>query len=133
MEIFRITEIIIGKSFEVHNQLGFGFLEKVYENALALELRDQAGFLVNQQYPIPVFYKNAKVGDYFADLFVEDAIVVEVKSVRKILKEHEAQLVHYLTAMKVDHGLLINFGPSVVVKHKFREYRPRKIAFTRDS
>jgi GxxExxY protein len=126
MDITEISKKIIGCSFQVHNQLGFGFLEKVYENALALDLTEREGFLVRQQFPVPVFYSDVKVGEYFADLFVEDTIIVEIKSASQILKEHEAQLVHYLTAAKIDHGLLINFGPSVVVKHKYREYKKIK-------
>jgi len=125
MDVRKLTERIIGISFEVHNHLGFGFLEKVYENALVMELRDCEGLLVKQQFPIPVFYKGVKVGEYFADLLIEDVVLVEIKSVSQILKEHEAQLVHYLTATQIDHGLIINFGPSVIVKHKFREYRSR--------
>jgi GxxExxY protein len=122
MDIHLLTKKVIGISFEVHNQLGFGFLEKVYENALAMELRENRGLSVEQQHPIPVYYKNIVVGDYFADLLIEKELIVEIKSVSQLLKEHETQLVHYLTATKLDHGLLINFGSSVVVKHKYREY-----------
>lgn len=126
MNISAITEKIIGCSFRVHNQLGCGFLEKVYENALALELRTQEGFSVKQQHPIPVYYSNQKVGEYFADLFVEDTFIVEIKAVNRLLQEHEAQLVHYLTATRIDHGLLINFGTSVAIRHKYRNYKKKK-------
>ncbi|MBN2086169.1 MAG: GxxExxY protein [Anaerolineales bacterium] len=122
MDIRLLCEKIIGCAFNVHNNLGFGFLEKVYENALAIELNSIEGLSARKQYPIPVFYKECKVGEYFADLFVNDLLIVEVKSVFQLVKEHEAQLVHYLKATEIDHGLLINFGPSVVVKHKYREY-----------
>jgi GxxExxY protein len=122
MEIQTITEKIIGCSFKVHNILGHGFLEKVYENALAIELREGENLNVKTQYPIPVFYRNQSVGEYFVDLLVEDSVLVEIKSVLQIHKEHEAQLVHYLTATKLDHGLLINFGSSVEVKHKYRKF-----------
>jgi GxxExxY protein len=126
MDANSLSEKIIGCSFRVHNHFGFGFLEKVYENALAIELGMIEGLSVKQQHPIPVFYKQIKVGEYFADLFVEDIVIVELKSVTQIGKEHEAQLVHYLSATGVDHGLLINFGLSVVVKHKYREYKKLK-------
>jgi len=126
MEMHLLTEKVIGISFEIHNHLGYGFLEKVYENALAMELRANGGLSVEQQHPIPVYYKNNFVGEYFADLLIEHELIVEVKSVTQIIKEHETQLVHYLTATKIDHGLLINFGPSVTLKHKYREYRPGK-------
>jgi GxxExxY protein len=123
MDITLLSKQIIGCAFKVHNHLGFGFLEKVYENALAFELGAMEGIHVKQQYPIPVYYREAKMGEYYADLFVDDLLIVEVKAVSQLAKEHEAQLVHYLQATKIDHGLLINFGPSVVVKHKYREYK----------
>ena len=121
MEIYEITEKIIGCAYTVHNFLGSGFLEKVYENALVMELRGE-NLNVKTQHPISVFYRGQSVGEYTADLLVEDSVLVEIKAVLQIHKEHEAQLVHYLTAIKQDHGLLINFGPSVEVKHKYRTY-----------
>ncbi len=123
MEISDLTQKIIGCSFKVHNFLGFGFLEKVYENALAIELREGLGLTVHQQYPTPVYYRNLLVGEYYADLFVESQIIVEIKAIAKICREHETQLVNYLHAINIDHGLLINFGPSVEIKHKYREYK----------
>ncbi len=128
MDIYNLTERIIGISFEIHNCLGYGFLEKVYENALAVDLRRCEGLSVEQQHPIPVFYKDIIVGEYFADLLIEKEIIVEVKSVTQIIKEHETQLVHYLTATKKDHGLLINFGPSVMIKHKYRIYSKKSLS-----
>jgi GxxExxY protein len=122
MDINEISKKIIGCSFEVHNQLGFGFLEKVYENALALDLRTREGLSVEQQHPIPVYYHDVRVGEYFSVLLIENKIIVEIKSANQLLLEHEAQLAHYLTATKIDHGLLINFGPSVIVKHKYRVF-----------
>lgn len=118
-----LTEKIIGCAFEVHNILGPGFLEKVYENALRIELLKQ-GLQVKQQTPVNVYYKGEIVGDYYADLWVEDSVIVELKAVRTLAKEHEVQLVNYLTSTSIDTGLLINFGPSVQVKRKFREYKP---------
>jgi GxxExxY protein len=125
IEINKLSEIIIGCAYKVHRELGPGFLEKVYENALRLEL-EEAGLSVRQQAPIPVRYKGHVVGEYFADLIVDERIIIEIKAVQNIAKEHEVQLVHYLTATGVDDGLLINFGASVQVKHKYRTYRPGK-------
>ena len=124
MEINKLSEIIIGRTHKVHRELGTGFLEKVYENALRLEL-EEAGLSVRQQASIPVRYKGHIVGEYFADLIVDERIIIEIKAVQNLAKEHEVQLVHYLTATGVGDGLLINFGASVQVKHKYRIYRPR--------
>ena len=116
----ELTKTIIGCAFRVHNTLGHGFLEKVYENALRIELAKQ-GLEVKQQEPIKVYYEGQVVGDYYADLWVEDRVIVEIRAVRALSKAHEVQLVNYLTATGVDTGLLLNFGPSVEVKRKFRE------------
>jgi GxxExxY protein len=123
MEDDEITKIIIGCAYEVHNKLGSGFLEKVYENALRIELYKR-GLKVKQQESIKVWYESEVVGEYCADLWIEDRIIVELKAVQSLAKEHELQLVNYLTATKVDTGLLINFGSSVQVRRKYREYRP---------
>lgn len=120
-----LTEIIIGSAFQVHKILGSGFLEKVYENAMRIELTKR-GLTVKQQEPIKVKYEGQVVGDYYADLWVEDRIIVELKAIQALSKEHEVQLVNYLTATGVDTGLLINFGSSVTVKRKSREYNPRQ-------
>ena len=122
MQDEALTKQIIGCAYRVHNTLGAGFLEKVYENALGIELRQQ-GLAVEQQAPIQVYYASQIVGDYYADLLVENRVIVELKAIRALDKEHEVQLVNYLTATGVDTGLLLNFGPSVQVKRKFREYR----------
>lgn len=124
MDIDGLTETIIGCAYRVHNTLGSGFLEKVYENALRIEL-ELAGLSVVQQAKIKVRYRNQIVGDYEADLFVEDRVIVEIKAVQHLGKEHEVQLVNYLTATGIDDGLLINFGSSVEVKRKYRKYRPK--------
>ena len=112
-------ESLTGK-IKVHNVLGFGFLEKVYENALLVELMKQ-GLRARQQEPIKVYYEEEIVGDYYADILVEDKIIIELKSVQTLTKEHEIQLVNYLTATRIDVGLLINFGRSVQIKRKYRE------------
>lgn len=120
----QITEVIIGCAYQVHNTLGSGFLEKVYENSLLIELLKR-GLKVEQQAPIKVWYDGREVGKYYADLWVEDRIIVELKAVQSLTKEFEIQLVHYLAATVVETGLLLNFGASVHVKRKYREYKPK--------
>ncbi|HMS10259.1 MAG TPA: GxxExxY protein [Pyrinomonadaceae bacterium] len=115
-ELNVITEQIIRASFTVSNTLGCGFLEKVYENALSIELR-KAGLLVKQQEPIKVFYSGEEVGFYQADLVVDDRVLVELKSVREMNDVHRAQCINYLKATGLRICLLINFGnPKVEVK-----------------
>jgi GxxExxY protein len=118
-----LTKTIIGCAFKVHNALGCGFMEKVYENALCIELLKH-GLEIRQQVPIKVCYEGQVVGDYYADLWIDERVIVEVKAVRALSKAHEVQLVNYLTATGVDIGLLLNFGESVQVKRKYREYKP---------
>jgi len=113
----ELTEQIIASFFEVYNSLGYGFLEKVYENALMIELSRQ-GLSVSQQYPITVKYAGQVVGEYFADLIVDDRVIVEIKAVRYLLKEHEAQLLNYLKATRYEVGLILNFGPSPKIVRK---------------
>ena len=125
MQDEALTQIIIGCAFKVHNTLGPGFLEQVYENAMCIELANQE-LHAKQQAPITVTYDGQIVGEYFADLWVEDCVIVELKAVQKLTKQHEVQLVNYLTATGVDTGLLLNFGDSVQVKRKFRKYKPGK-------
>ena len=113
----ELTEKIIGCAFKVYNQLGAGFLEKIYENALAIELKD-AGLSAQQQYPIKVYYNESVIGDYIADIVVEDRVIIELKAVNNLAKAHEVQLVNYLKATKIEVGLLINFGDTISVKRK---------------
>lgn len=113
----ELTEVIIGAFYDVYNALGYGFLEKVYENALKHELKKR-GLRVESQKPIKVYYDGVIVGEYFADLFVEDSVLLELKSAEKIRMEHEMQLFHYLKAMKIELGLLLNFGPKPEIKRK---------------
>ncbi|MCK4374605.1 MAG: GxxExxY protein, partial [Candidatus Brocadiae bacterium] len=103
--------------YKVYNALGHGFLEKVYENALALELR-KVGLGVEQQYPAAVRYEGELVGDYVADLVVDGKVIVEVKAVRALENVHEAQLIHYLKATGIEVGLLLNFGPKMEIKRR---------------
>ncbi len=112
-----VTGKIIKAFYKVYNTLGYGFLEKVYENALTLEL-GETGLIVFQQQPIKVFYNGKKVGDYFADLVVEEVVIVELKSVEKLAKIHEAQLLNYLKATEIEVGLLLNFGAKAEYKRK---------------
>ncbi len=125
MQNKQLTKIIIGCAFAVHNVLGSGFLEKVYENALRIELLKH-GLSVKQQQLVQVYYEGEVVGDFIADLWVEDRVIAEIKAVQKLVKAHEVQLVNYLTATGVDIGLLINFGRSVEIKRKHRIYSPQK-------
>jgi GxxExxY protein len=120
----EITQAIIGFAYNVHNALGPGFLEKIYENALRIE-PERAGFRVKQQEPINVMYGGEVVGEYYADLWVDERVVVELKASLTLAKEHEVQLVNYLAATGIADGLLINFGLSVQVKRKYRSYKPR--------
>lgn len=108
MELNDITYKINGAVFEVNRVLGAGFLEKVYENALLMELRNQ-GLKAESQIPIVVKYKGAEVGEYFADIVVEEQIILELKAVNQLQKIHEAQLLNYLKATGYRLGLLINF------------------------
>jgi GxxExxY protein len=120
----ELTSLIIGAAYEVHNFLGSGFLEKVYHNAMVVEL-ENIGLNVNSQCPIKVHYKEKEIGEYYADLLVENKVIVEFKAIENIHPIHEVQLVNYLHATKIDVGLLINFGNSVTVKRKFRKLTPR--------
>jgi len=105
----ELTGQIIQACFEVSNELGAGFLESVYERAMIVALA-QKGLTVSAQVPLKVKFRNVVVGDYFADLIVENKVIVELKAVSRILPEHKAQVIDYLTATEIDIGLLINFG-----------------------
>ena len=117
------TEHIIGCAYKVYNKMGFGFLESVYEKCMCIEL-ETIGLKVQPQMPIAVFYDGHTVGEFCADLYVEDCIIVELKSVRRVVRAHEVQLVNYLTATNTDIGLLLNFAErKVEVKRKTRMLR----------
>ena len=121
MEYEDITHKIIGAAYQVYNQLGFGFLESVYKKAMIIEMAKD-NLKVEAEKPLTVYYDKQIVGDFYVDLFVEDTIIVELKSVQNLAKEHEVQLVNYLNSLKKDIGLLINFGPpGVEVKRKYRQ------------
>jgi len=124
MDINNLTHKVIGCAYKVHTILGPGFLEKVYENALKFEL-DKLGIEVQQQGKLPVWYEGHSVGIFFPDLWIDKQLIIEIKAVQNLVLEHEMQLVHYLTATRIETGLLINFGPSVQVRRKFRDYKPK--------
>ncbi|MEW6104102.1 MAG: GxxExxY protein [bacterium] len=117
----ELTKKIIGCAYRVYNTMGFGFLESVYEKCLLIELK-RVGLKAESQKPIKVFYDGEIVGEFEADIIVEDVVILELKSVRRIAIAHELQLVNYLTATHKDVGLVINFGEKKVeVKRKVRE------------
>jgi len=113
----ELTAKIIKAFYKVHNKLGYGFLEKVYENAMVIELAKDA-IPVTQQSPIKVLYEGEIIGEYFSDLFVEEKVIVEIKAVKNLIPEHEAQLLNYLKATDIEVGLLFNFGPKPQIKRK---------------
>ena len=116
-----ITHKIIGCAYKVFNQLGFGFLESVYKKAMLIELEKQ-GLQAEEEKSLKVYYDNQIVGDFNIDLYVENEIIVELKSVENLSKAHEVQLVNYLNGCKKEIGLLINFSPKgVEVKRKYRK------------
>ena len=119
MEINDLTHTIIGCAYKIHNVLGSGFLEKIYENALRIEL-NKFNIEARQQQELRVWYEGHNLGSYYPDLWIDGQLIIEVKAVQNLLKQHELQLVHYLNATNIDDGLLINFGSSVEVKRKFR-------------
>ncbi len=112
-----LTDQIIQSFYRVYNRLGFGFLEKVYQNALSFELR-KSGLATQAQKPIKVFYEDVMVGEYFADLVVNELVIIELKAAEGIAPEHECQLINYLKATEHEIGLLLNFGQKPGVRRK---------------
>ncbi|MBP6432527.1 MAG: GxxExxY protein [Ferruginibacter sp.] len=113
----EITDLVIKAFYKVYNKLGYGFLERVYLNALVLELLTLE-LVVKKEQPIIVFYNGMEVGKYIADLIVNDCIIVELKATEILKEEHEAQLTNYLRATEIDVGLLLNFGKKPQIKRK---------------
>ena len=109
MKNHATTEKIIEACFEVHNELGTGFLEKIYENALLIALREK-GLMATQQAPLKVLFRGQVVGEYFADLIIENSVLIELKALKGLASEHQAQTINYLKATGISTGLLINFG-----------------------
>lgn len=123
MEIEELIKTIIQCAYNVRIHLSAGFLESVYQKALMIELQEK-GIHAEVEKPIEVYYKDKIVGDFRADIIVEDLIILELKAVQQLMPIHETQLVNYLTATHIDHGLLINFGSErIQIKRKFREYK----------
>jgi len=111
------TQQIIQAFYKVYNTLGYGFLEKVYQNSMVIELR-KMNFQVQSQYPINVYYDDSRVGEYYADILVDDCIILELKAAEAICEEHEYQLINYLKATDIEVGLLLNFGKKPEIKRK---------------
>jgi GxxExxY protein len=116
----ELTDVIIKTFYEVYNELGHGFLEKVYQNSLYLELKNK-GYNVEAQKRINVYYKGTEVGEYFADLIVENAVILELKAADCIIKDFENQILNYLRATDCEVGLLLNFGKKPEFKRKIYE------------
>ena len=114
----ELTEKIIGTFFGVYNELGSGFLESVYRNAMMIALRG-AGLECLSEHPIPVHFRGQQVGNFFADILVDNKVILELKALRHLETAHEAQLLNYLKATDIEVGLLLNFGP----RAQFRRFR----------
>ncbi|MBU2542455.1 GxxExxY protein [Patescibacteria group bacterium] len=121
----ELSNRIIRAYYNVYNRLGYGFLEKVYENALVLELK-RMGIKGRRQAPIKVYDLGENVGEYFADIIVEDKIILELKAVDVLCEEHEAQLLNYLRATSIEVGLLFNFGKVAQFKRKIFQNKYKK-------
>ena len=113
----ELTEQIIGAFYAVYSTLGYGFLEDVYVKALVIELKNR-GLTPNTEQPIEVYYANQLIGKYYADVVVNDLVIVELKAVKTLIAEHEAQLLNYLKATPYEVGLLLNFGPKPETKRR---------------
>lgn len=127
MDKEELIKQIIKCAYNVRMKLYAGFLESVYRNALLIELSNN-GLSTRKEVPINVYYNNAIVGEFRADIVVEDSVIIELKAVQKLSTIHEAQLVNYLTATNIEHGLLINFGADKIeIKRKYKTYKNTKI------
>jgi GxxExxY protein len=123
MQYEELTRKIIGAAYSVYNKMGFGFLESVYENCLLIELK-KSGLKAESQKPIVVKYDNEVVGEFKADILVEDTVILELKSVRQLAQAHEIQLVNYLVATGKPVGLILNFGEQKIeVKRKIKDLK----------
>ena len=123
----ELTNSIIKTFYDVYNELGFGFLEKVYQNALFIELRSR-GFKVEAQKQIKVNYKTFEVGEYYADIIVNDLVILELKAAECLVKEFEAQLINYLRGTNIEVGLLLNFGKKPEFIRKVYENKRKILA-----
>jgi GxxExxY protein len=121
-----ITDKIIKAFYKVYNELGYGFLEKVYQNALVIELTEM-GLQCEKQKQIKVYYHEQMVGEYFADLIVDECVIIELKAAETLVEEHEFQLINYLKATEIEVGLLLNFGKKPQFKRKIFTNDKKKI------
>jgi len=112
-----LTDKIIQLFYKVYNKLGYGFLEKVYQNALVYELNNR-DINIQVQYPIKVLYENKIIGEYYCDILVDEKVIIEIKAIKRLIPENEAQLLNYLKATNIEVGLLLNFGMKPEVKRK---------------
>ncbi|HEY8366368.1 MAG TPA: GxxExxY protein [Bacteroidia bacterium] len=112
-----ITSKVIKAFFKVYNSLGFGFLERVYENAMFIELNNM-GLNVEKQKRLTVYYENQQIGNYFADFLIEEKVIIELKAVERLIEEHELQIINYLRATDLEVGLILNFGKKPEFKRK---------------
>ena len=122
MDTKQLIEEIYAAAYEVRQHLYAGYLESVYQNALIIELRNR-GFMVAAEVPITVQYKGQTVGTFRADIIVNNEVILELKSVRELQPIHEAQLVNYLLATGINHGVVINYGDNYAFRYKTRDYR----------
>jgi len=123
----ELTEKIIGVFYEIYNELGFGFLERVYEEALVIGLKGH-GMSCKQQAPIPVWFRGKQIGTYDADVVVNGLILIELKACKALEPAHEAQLLHYLRSTQIEVGLLLNFGPRPQVRRLVFDNERKKIS-----
>ena len=112
-----ITSKVMKAFFKVYNSLGFGFLERVYENAMFIELNNM-GLNVEKQKRLVVYYENQQIGNYFADFLIEEKVIIELKAVERLVEEHELQIINYLRATDLEVGLILNFGKKPEFKRK---------------
>ncbi len=128
-----LTNKIIGVFYEVFNELGYGFNERVYENAMLIRL-EQNQLKVNQQLPVSVYFESKVVGEYVVDLLVNDLVLLELKAVRKLNQDHEAQLLNYLKATEIEVGLVLNFGPKAeFIRRVLDNNRKGSLSWTKPS
>jgi GxxExxY protein len=122
----KLTEEIINVFYHVYNELGYGFLEKVYQNSMFFELKSR-GFFVEAQKQINVYFKGVQVGEYYADLVINNLIIVELKAAEVIAPEHESQLINYLRGTEIEVGLLFNFGKKPEFRRKIFDNDKKKL------
>jgi GxxExxY protein len=121
-----VTDKIIGIFYDLYNELGYGFFESVYEEAMVIALRE-AGLVINRQVPVPVWFRNQKIGEYRADLVVEKCVLIELKCARTLDAAHEAQVLHCLKSTDIELGLLVNFGSSPQFRRLLFDKERKKI------